>query len=248
MSGAVLLVIAAAGGGTRLGSRRPKPLVEVAGRPLVRYVLDSFEDLQPDVAMIIREDQQGQFHRELDGYPGALRYCYQEHPRGTAYAVWRTFELWPRYDAVVISWADLVWPDRARCEAIMTTYWQQGHAVLVPAVLRDRPYVGLACDDQQRIENVVESREHGADARLGVSDLGMFIVGRRAFPHFREFMAVAQLGVGAHTGEKSFLPFLGYLHQQGEPARALMLSAITDIAINSRSELENYLSAQEVTR
>ena len=84
-------VILAAGEGTRmrpLTLERPKPLIEVSGRPILEHILDA---LPPEVEeVIIVVGYKGDMIRKHlgDAYNGrAIRYVHQWMPAGTAHAL-----------------------------------------------------------------------------------------------------------------------------------------------------------------
>ena len=49
----LVCVVLAAGKGTRMKSRRPKVLHEVAGRSMLGHVLDSLQALDPDRVVVV---------------------------------------------------------------------------------------------------------------------------------------------------------------------------------------------------
>ncbi|MFZ2907687.1 MAG: nucleotidyltransferase family protein [Minisyncoccia bacterium] len=84
-------VILAAGEGKRmqpLTLERPKPLIEVAGKPIIEHILDA---LPPEVdEIIVITGYKGQMIRERlrDSYGGRpIRYVHQWMPAGTAHAL-----------------------------------------------------------------------------------------------------------------------------------------------------------------
>ncbi|PIX62404.1 hypothetical protein CO057_04690 [Candidatus Uhrbacteria bacterium CG_4_9_14_0_2_um_filter_41_50] len=81
------IIILAAGKGKRMGSDIPKPLVEIAGRPMVRHLLDSVADSEIDERpiIVVAPDNLTQFNeicsdRDCD-------YTVQDEQLGTGHAV-----------------------------------------------------------------------------------------------------------------------------------------------------------------
>lgn len=91
-------IVPAAGRGTRMGALtddRPKPLVEVAGRPLLAHVLDALVAAGADRATVVVGNRGDQIRERFGGTYGEtpLRYVTQPEPLGLADAVARAREV-----------------------------------------------------------------------------------------------------------------------------------------------------------
>ncbi|MFZ3129085.1 MAG: NTP transferase domain-containing protein, partial [Rhodoferax sp.] len=89
---AVDVVIMAAGKGTRMKSRLPKVLHPLAGRPLLRHVLDTAGALQARKAVVITGHGAMEVEASCAGNTGAaaplaLNFVRQEPQLGTGHAV-----------------------------------------------------------------------------------------------------------------------------------------------------------------
>jgi bifunctional UDP-N-acetylglucosamine pyrophosphorylase/glucosamine-1-phosphate N-acetyltransferase len=76
-------IVLAAGEGTRLKSAQPKVLHEIAGQPMVRYVLNALEPLAPVETVVVIGQGMDQVARAVAPAPTAI----QTPPRGTGDAV-----------------------------------------------------------------------------------------------------------------------------------------------------------------
>jgi bifunctional UDP-N-acetylglucosamine pyrophosphorylase/glucosamine-1-phosphate N-acetyltransferase len=81
----VAALVLAAGQGTRMGSDLAKVLHTMAGRPLLRHVLDSVEDLGPGRTMVVIGHQRDRVRAAFPD-PG-LEWVEQADQRGTGHAV-----------------------------------------------------------------------------------------------------------------------------------------------------------------
>jgi UDP-N-acetylglucosamine diphosphorylase/glucosamine-1-phosphate N-acetyltransferase len=87
----VKAVVLAAGEGTRLRpltETRPKPLVPVAGRPLVEHVMAASSSVVDEFVLVVgysAEDVQSRIGSEFSGIP--VSYVEQRQQRGTAHAI-----------------------------------------------------------------------------------------------------------------------------------------------------------------
>ena len=104
----VSVVILAAGEGRRLRSSRPKPLAELAGKPLILRVLDAVRPLKPKkIAVVVgpRDSQIPALLRQHEASPAPV-FPVQKNPRGTGHAAAQALSHLPNSGAVLILCAD----------------------------------------------------------------------------------------------------------------------------------------------
>jgi bifunctional UDP-N-acetylglucosamine pyrophosphorylase/glucosamine-1-phosphate N-acetyltransferase len=85
-AGQLSAIVLAAGEGTRMHSRRPKPLHRLCGRPMVLYVLDALAELEvARIVVVVGHGAQRVEQALLDGAPTRLRVelAVQDERRGT---------------------------------------------------------------------------------------------------------------------------------------------------------------------
>jgi glucose-1-phosphate thymidylyltransferase len=86
-------LILAAGLGTRLRpitSLRPKPIINVANRPLIHYAVDNLLDAGVrEIGVVVSTDTRADLERTLEPYGdrASFRYVLQDPPKGLAHAV-----------------------------------------------------------------------------------------------------------------------------------------------------------------
>lgn len=99
-------VVLAGGRGRRMGAltvRRPKPLLSVAGRPILEHTLRRGEGLVDDWVVVtgyLGGEIRSHFGAAYDGTP--IRYATQESPLGTAHALERGLEAVPDESASLL--------------------------------------------------------------------------------------------------------------------------------------------------
>src|SRR5690242_2051035 len=79
----LVAVILAAGEGTRLKSGHPKVLHEIAGKPMIRHVVDAVQPLDPVATIIVVGAGMDEVARSVAPSPTVV----QSPPRGTGDAV-----------------------------------------------------------------------------------------------------------------------------------------------------------------
>ena len=103
------VVIMAAGKGTRMKSRRPKVLQDLAGRPLVQHVIHTAAQLQARMAVVITGHGADEVESALRaGDQGvALQFVRQEPQLGTGHAVQQAAPVLPDDGLVVVLSGDV---------------------------------------------------------------------------------------------------------------------------------------------
>ncbi len=79
----IAVVILAAGLGTRMKSTLPKVLHPLAGRPMIRHLLETVDGLDPDQVVVVVGEAYGQLSEAVAPYPVVT----QAEQRGTGHAV-----------------------------------------------------------------------------------------------------------------------------------------------------------------
>ena len=208
-----MLVIPAAGRGSRLGSRGPKALHPVDGRPMIEFLLDRYAPLVDRIVVVVAPADVAAFQQQLGSRP-ALTFVEQPRPTGMLPAILTARPLVerqrPRY--VWITWCDQIaisGDTIARLGAEIDA--NTGAAMVFPTVRQSPPYIHFVRDAAGLIVGVRQRREDDEMPATGESDAGLFALRLDAFlEHLAMFDRVPQRKA-ATTRERNFLPFIPWL-------------------------------------
>jgi len=237
-----LVVMPAAGSGSRLGSQVPKPLVKVLGQPLIQYAMNAWKSADPDcdVAVIINPA----FENLWKSSVSAEHYLFQEQALGMGDAISKSLSLWSGYENIFVAWADTVWMESAQTRSILKEYLKNPPpSFLVPATKNDPAYISLCLNSAGQVFKVLERREGDGPEMMGscLSDLGVFLFSASLEPLYRSYMSDAEWGIGRQTKEKNFLAFMSYLTKNKIPVRPLEVDISTPVVgINTPAELKSF--------
>lgn len=120
MRNKTLALILAAGKGTRLNSKYPKPLVPVLGVPMLHRIINTFESLSDiDIGVVIgnRSDE------ILKTLNSKIQYVYQRRQLGTAHAVKESKDLIDKYEKVFIMPADSVLINKSHIDDLINSHF-----------------------------------------------------------------------------------------------------------------------------
>ncbi len=211
-----VLLVAAAGRGSRLKADRPKLLVDVGGRTMIDRALSRYRDACVAAVLVVDPTTRALVAARLPAGP-RVTLSLQERQTGMldALLAGRDAVLAHAPDRVWITWCDQVAISHAtviRLEALDASPDRPDLAM--PLVEQSPPYVHFERDREGRLTGVRQRREGDPMPDTGVSDAGLFSLSRRAYEQWLpEYAATAR--AGALTGERNFLPFVPWLATRG---------------------------------
>lgn len=207
-----LLIIPAAGGGTRLGGNRPKALTPVAGRPMLDILGGLYEAFVSYTVVVANPAFAADVEQWTDD-AGAAEVVVQSSPTGMLDAILLggSAVMRLRPTSIWITWCDQVGVLPATLVRLdAATSMREPPALVMPTVHAPNPYIHFPRDASGRITGVLHRREGDAMPATGESDMGLFALSRHAFDALLPEYAKT-VTTGAGTGERNFLPFIPWL-------------------------------------
>lgn len=248
-----VLIIPAAGAGTRLQSPTPKVLSPVNGRAMIDHLFDRYSTAVQRFVLVVHPSFEADVKRHIEELAPSLdvRYAMQPEPTGMLDAIMLATDavkekpvarLW-------ITWCDQIGVHPKTIATLRGMSHEHADApAILPTSRQASPYIHLDRDAEGRIAAIRHRREGDEMPPVGESDMGLFSLSPDAYlnllPQFGREAAQA-----TSTRERNFLPFLPWLVQRG---RTVLTFASTDemeaIGINTpddRNRLEAYLRSLE---
>lgn len=243
-----LLIVPAAGAGSRLGGPLPKLLVPVNGRPMIDHVLDLHARFVDHVALVVNPQVLPQVRSRVAQAAMPVTYLTQASPTGMLDAILIAMELasalQPR--RVWITWCDqiaLLPETLSRVRAAEDKV--PAPAIVLPTCRVAEPYVHFDRDTAGRITGVRHRREGDAMPEAGETDAGLFALSLDAYCSELPQYAPAR---GARTGERNFLPFVVWMASRAEVVTVACELPVEAVGINTpeeRARIEAHLRARE---
>ena len=150
-----LAIILAAGKGTRMNETVPKPLVPVYQKPIISWIIESFQKNNVDIAIIINPE----FEFFFDSYTKAAQFVYQEKQLGTGHAVLQASELIKNYDHVFVFVGDSPFVDQKLISEMYLQHTTNNNdATILTSVFDGRkfPYARIIRNNKGNINKVIE--------------------------------------------------------------------------------------------
>ncbi|MEN3340137.1 MAG: bifunctional UDP-N-acetylglucosamine pyrophosphorylase / glucosamine-phosphate N-acetyltransferase [Acidobacteriota bacterium] len=238
-----LLVIPAAGLGSRLGAHTPKLLAAVNGQPMLEHLLSLYEPVVDRFAVVVHPSARTSVVHVLEDSPHAFDVFVQEQPTGMLDAILlaRPAVEAGRPRRVWITWCDQV---AIHPQTVRRLVEADGRDPLLalPTCTAPAPYVHLERDASHRIARVLHRREGDEMPTVGESDTGLFSLSLEGYLDLLpEFAGVPETGNA--TGERNFLPFIPWASSRGtvvtfpctEPSEAIGVNTPEDLAVVERT-------------
>jgi len=229
-------VIAAAGRGSRLGGDIPKPLVPIAGRPMLDVLTDLYRPFVDHILVVANPASMPAIRARA---PRGVTVVEQADPTGMLDAILLAASAVERQrpDVVWITWADQVGVMRATLDRLADAERDRpAPAMILPTVRRRDPYIHFLRDSAGRITGLLQRREGDVMPLEGEGDAGLFSLTRETFT--RDLPAYAGgVSAGAATGERNFVPFVPWLARQRLVATVPCTDPREAVGVNTPDDL-----------
>lgn len=235
-----VLVVPAAGLGTRLGASGPKPLVEVRGRPMLLRLLELFSPFVERAVVVVHPSFDAAIRSRVSTAAMPVELAAQPEPTGMLDAILAAAPA-ARLQSAERAW--IVWCDQialrhATLAALSAaeTAGVPAPGLLVPTARVRMPYIHLQRDARGRVTEVLQRREGDVLPEEGENDVGLFSLSRDAYAE--ELPAFArQAAAGRRTGERNFLPFLPWMAARGGLGTLPIALPIEAVGVNTPEDL-----------
>ena len=156
-----MAIVLAAGKGTRMKSELPKVLVPVAGRPMIRYVVDALREAGIGRIVVVVGYREELVREELAGEPG-VEFALQSEQLGTGHAVMMCRQqLSECRGPVVIVAGDSPMLQASSVASLLEAFRTGSYACLLGTVERQDPtgYGRIVRDGGGRFAGIVEQKD-----------------------------------------------------------------------------------------
>lgn len=228
-------IILAAGMGTRMKSARHKVLHAIAGKPMLRHLLDTIDMLRPQHTVVVAGALLEQVVAEVGGRAAVVEQAPQ---LGTGHAVAQAGAALAGFDGpVLILFGDVPLVRPATCAALLAALGDDGPDAVGVAVLGFRPanpgHYGRIIADGGRIGKMVEFKDASAAERAEtLCNSGLMAVRGRDL-----FAWLSRITCNNAAGEYYLPDIVGLAIADGRRCVVIETDAAEVVGVNSRAEL-----------
>ncbi|MBI2833498.1 MAG: NTP transferase domain-containing protein [Acidobacteria bacterium] len=248
-----LMIIPAAGLGTRLSAAVPKVLLPVNGKPMLDILLDLYRGSVDRFLLVLNPLTRGLVEAHCARRTERIDIDLQPEPTGMldAVLVASTRVQMLDVDRIWITWCDQAAVHPRTVARLAELEREHPDASLIlPTVRRARPYTHLVRDSSGGIVGVKHAREGDDMPEIGESDMGLFSLSRKAYLQDLARFQVAE-NAGLQTRQRNFLPFVASESSRGQVVSFSAQHEIEAIGINTVDELQrvaDYLCARDAAQ
>lgn len=233
-----VVVILAAGEGTRMRSVLPKVLHCVAGRSLVEHVVESAAHLAPERIVVVVGHGREQVTAHIAEISPWVTTVVQEEQRGTGHAVRVTLDAIGAIDGgpIVVLTGDTPLLTGFTLETLLAHHSTTGAAATVLTAVLDDPtgYGRIVRSADGQVSQIVEHRD-ADEAVLLINEINS---GMYAFDAAQLSTALAQITSANAQGEEYLTDVVAILRTSGARVEAIAASDPTEImGVNDRVQL-----------
>ncbi len=230
------VVLLAAGGGTRMKSRRSKLLHEVCGKSILSYAVSAAAALDPQHLVVVVGHQRAEVAEHLESLNETVSIAVQEEQLGTGHAVACGLSGLPTFDGeVVVTYGDVPMLTGETLRRLVTIHRNESNAVTVlTAEVADPTGYGRIIRTQGVVTGIVEHRD-ASDEQLLIREInsGIYVFDAEVLR-----TGLAQLTTDNAQGEQYLTDVLRYASDHGRRVGALIVDDVWQTeGVNDRLQL-----------
>jgi len=227
------VVILAAGKGTRMKSDLPKVMHEIAGKPMLRHVIDTCAGLGPDLVVVVAGPEMPAV--EAAAAPHAR--AYQREQRGTGHAVGCVRPAFGDqvFDEVLVVYGDTPLITAETLGRMVEERRTSDAAVVVLGMRVASPnaYGRLVLDAAGNLDAIVEAAEASPEIlTLDLCNSGVMVIDGAVL-----FDLIARIRNDNSKGEFYLTDIVGLARADGRLARVVEAPVEELVGVNSRADL-----------
>lgn len=235
-------VLLCGGKGARMlegGVTTHKPLLEIAGMPSTRYVIENLLNSLLDfdqIIVVVPPDREMEYFEALGGLEGVVQIVTQPNALGTGNAVYETLGfLNPSIEHVYVSFGTQPLVRNETIEKSLESHMENSLSFTLATVIMNAPYAPLIRDDYGKVVDSVESHLEGAEApQYGETNIGAYWASRTALNEVLKPLHESLFDVKANK----YLTNSGELGYPNEMVRACLKQGLEVDGVPIATEIE----------
>jgi bifunctional UDP-N-acetylglucosamine pyrophosphorylase/glucosamine-1-phosphate N-acetyltransferase/UDP-N-acetylglucosamine pyrophosphorylase len=234
----VVIVILAAGKGTRMRSPKAKVLHQVHDRPMILYVLQTALEIAGNDIVVVVGNQAGTVKQVVSDVAD-VGFAFQEEQNGTGHAVLCAIHELPDHcEQVVILSGDVPLIQASTIRDLIADHIQQKNDITVLGVCLENPfgYGRIVRDPSGGVEKIVEETDaNDRDKAINIVNSGIYCVDKNFLT-----LSLSQITPNNRQKEIYLTDVVGVAHQLGRKIGLMICNDHQEVmGINTPQDLMN---------
>ncbi len=239
----LVVIILAAGKGTRMENSLPKVLIPILGKPALEYVLDTAEKLNPNLTLVVIGYQADRIRKKFA--KRKLEFVLQKEQLGTGHAAYQTENVLKNYEGnVLVLCGDMPLVKIETLERLLSQHKKMASkcTVLTLKTKISNDFGRIIRDDKGQMLKIVEFK----DAFGKVKNVDEFNSGVYCFDKELFFNALSSIGHNNIQKEYYLTDTIEYSVKNGYPVASIQTADPSEIVgINSPDDLRRVVELLE---
>ncbi len=236
-----LVIVLAAGEGTRMKSTTPKVLHQIAGRSILAHVLSAVSKLDSKEIRVVVGSGRDEVVRELSSVAPSSKSIHQEVRGGTGHATKLALEGAAKSGQVLVCAGDTPLLTGETLLALVKTHQASGGAATVLTTELPDPYGygRIVYDKSGELESIIEERDASEEIReISEINSGVYVFELDALN-----AALAKISKSNSQGEEYLTDVISILKGEGKKVSTYQAEDFVEIlGINDRAQLADVAS------
>jgi bifunctional UDP-N-acetylglucosamine pyrophosphorylase / glucosamine-1-phosphate N-acetyltransferase len=232
----LVVVILAAGQGKRMNSDLPKVLQPLAGKPLLKHVIDAARGLDPDNICVVYGHGGARVQAALheDAARADIDWVLQAQQLGTGHAVLQAMPLIPDDHTVLVLYGDVPLIKSATLKKVVSAAADGALALLTVEIDNAEGYGRIVRDASGQVQTIVEQVDATpAQLRIREVNTGVMAVRAGVLRHW-----LLDVKSSNHAQEFYLTDVVGIAHAAGAAINTAAASSSAEVAgVNDRIQL-----------
>ncbi len=234
----VKVLIVAAGKGSRANLPYPKTLFKINGEEILLKILNTTKELDEYPTIIVSPKGKKDIKNFLISHSKKASLTIQEEAKGMGDAVMK-FENSPAFETtnnILLIWGDIPYIKKKTIQKMVENHFESKNIFTFVTAETEAAYTRVIRDHNNKILDVIETREESLPVTKGERDIGLFIFKKDEI--FNLLKMELQKKYSLSTKEHGFLYLIRHLVEKGLKVEALKIADKEElISLNKITDL-----------
>lgn len=232
-------LILAAGSGSRSGLSYHKSLYRINGTSIISSIIKKIDFLDVSSTLVINQANESDFKKELSSSINDIEFIYQNAPLGMGDAIlkFKDSKHYKNSDHILLSWGDLPFIKTSTFKNMVSLHIENNNDFTFITADSAKAYTRVIRNEENKVIDVIETRENDLTPKSGERDIGIFIFKTRKVLDMLERDLEGKFG--KKTSEHSFLYIIKHLVDCEMKVLAYKLGSERElISLNTKEDIK----------